>query len=98
MHATPDGTQRFVQAQPEARRANYRQTASHLRVASVGLGTYLGHPDAATDSAYQEPLTQAVALGCNIIDCAIHYRLQRSERAVGPWLVKELAPGAVPRP
>ena len=97
MHATPDGTYRFVQAQPEARRANYRQTASGLWVSSVGLGTYLGHPDDATDSAYQEALSQAVALGCNVIDCAINYRFQRSERAVGAWLVNALVAGTVRR-
>jgi aryl-alcohol dehydrogenase-like predicted oxidoreductase len=97
MHATPDGTLRFVQAQPEARRANYRQTAGDLWVSSVGLGTYLGNPDDSTDSAYQRALSQAVSLGCNVIDCAINYRFQRSERAVGVWLSQAIAEGSVQR-
>src|SRR5215813_3626025 len=97
MHATPEGTSRFVEAQPEARRANYRRTTDDLWVSSIGLGTYLGQPDDAVDTAYQAALTRAVALGCNVIDCAINYRFQRSERAVGAWLTQALADGRVRR-
>jgi len=97
MAATPEGTLRFVQAQPAARRANYRQTSTGLWFSSVGLGTYLGEPDDATDEAYQQALTRAVGLGCNLIDCAINYRFQRSERTVGMWLAEAMRNGLVRR-
>jgi aryl-alcohol dehydrogenase-like predicted oxidoreductase len=97
MCATAEGTLRFVQAQPEARRRNYRETVDKLRVSSIGLGTYLGNPDDATDTAYESALARAISLGCNVIDCAINYRFQRSERAVGRWLARAITDGMVRR-
>src|SRR5260370_35319985 len=93
MHDRPEGTLRYAQAQLPSHRSNYRQTVDGLWVSSVGLGTYLGQPDDATDADYQQAIDQAVALGCNVIDCAINYRFQRSERAVGEWLSRALAQG-----
>jgi aryl-alcohol dehydrogenase-like predicted oxidoreductase len=52
-------------------------------VSSVGLGTYLGNEDAGTDALYRDAVVRAVELGCNVVDSAINYRHQRSERAVG---------------
>ena len=51
-------------------------------ISSVGIGTYLGEPDAATDRDYREAITAAVWGGVNFIDSAINYRMQRSERSV----------------
>lgn len=61
-----------------------------LQVSSIGLGTYLGDPDPATDELYRQAVARAVELGCNLIDSAINYRFQRSERSIGAAL-KELA-------
>lgn len=97
MRATPEGTQRYIQAQPESRRANYRPTVEGLHVSSVGLGTYLGDADDYTDAAYRAALDRAVALGCNVIDCAINYRFQRSERVIGSWLKDAIGQGTVRR-
>lgn len=97
MHATPEGTRRFVEAQPDSRQSNYRQTVDKLWLSSVGLGTYLGDPDDPTDDAYQAAFTEAIRLGCNVIDCAINYRFQRSERAVGAWLQRALADSTIRR-
>ncbi len=97
MRATPDGTRRFVDSQPVSRRASYRQTVDGLRVSSIGFGTYLGEPDDATDAAYRAAFAQAFALGCNVFDCAINYRFQRSERALGGWLKQAVADGSVRR-
>ncbi len=91
MHATPEGTRRYVQSQPEPRLTNYRETVDHLMVSSIGIGTYLGDPDDSTDQAYEVALDRAVSLGCNVIDTAINYRFQRSERAVGAWLARSFA-------
>jgi aryl-alcohol dehydrogenase-like predicted oxidoreductase len=57
-----------------------------LWISSIGLGTYLGHWDEATDRSYGEAIERAVGLGCNLIDSAINYRFQRSERAIGAAL------------
>lgn len=54
-----------------------------LHLSSVGLGTYLGSPDDATDLAYAASVREALRLGCNVLDTAINYRHQRSERAIG---------------
>jgi aryl-alcohol dehydrogenase-like predicted oxidoreductase len=91
LRATPEGTLRYVQAQPEVRRANYRETSTGLWVSSIGLGTYLGEADEVTDLAYQAACGLAYNLGCNLIDCAINYRFQHSERAIGRWLAEALA-------
>jgi aryl-alcohol dehydrogenase-like predicted oxidoreductase len=47
------------------------------------MGTYLGDYDERTDAAYRRAVALAIRLGINVIDTAINYRLQRSERAVG---------------
>jgi aryl-alcohol dehydrogenase-like predicted oxidoreductase len=55
-------------------------------MSSIGLGTYLGHWDDRTDRMYEEAVKRAIELGCNVIDSAINYRFQRSERAIGSAL------------
>lgn len=88
--ATSEGTRKYA-----ARFAN-RAAAGHFReqqglwLSSIGIGTYLGEPDARTDQAYTDAIVAAVESGANVIDSAINYRFQRSERSVGAAL-KELA-------
>jgi len=55
-------------------------------VSSIGLGTYLGDPTDAADDAYQEAVVTALESGVNVLDTAINYRHQRSERVVGAAL------------
>jgi aryl-alcohol dehydrogenase-like predicted oxidoreductase len=62
-------------------------------MSSLGIGTYLGEPDEATDLAYTEAVVAAVAGGINVIDTAINYRFQRSERSVGAALRRLTAAG-----
>lgn len=93
--ATPEGTHRF--AERAALPASFRQTVDGLWASSVGLGTYLGQPDDATDAAYQLAISRALQLGCNVIDTAINYRFQRSEQAVGAALAARLADGSLKR-
>ena len=59
---------------------HYRSGANGLVLSSVGLGTYLGDEDDTSDALYAEAVLAATALGCNVIDTAINYRCQRSER------------------
>ncbi|HEY3303694.1 MAG TPA: aldo/keto reductase [Candidatus Binatia bacterium] len=61
-----------------------------LLLSSIGIGTYLGNHDSAADDLYRRAVVRAVELGCNVIDSAINYRFQRSERAIGAAL-KDLA-------
>jgi aryl-alcohol dehydrogenase-like predicted oxidoreductase len=68
-----------------------------LTIASVGLGTYLGPPDAATDAGYASAIRRYSQLGGNLIDTAINYRFQRSERVIGAALQSALASGEVSR-
>ena len=53
---------------------------------SIGLGTYLGEPTDAVDDEYRAAITAALDSGINMIDTAINYRCQRSERVVGDAL------------
>jgi aryl-alcohol dehydrogenase-like predicted oxidoreductase len=63
----------------------------------VGLGTYLGDEDAATDGAYRDAVVRAVESGLNVIDSAVNYRHQRSEKSVGVALRSLIAAGTVDR-
>lgn len=80
-----------------------------LHLSNLGLGTYLGEPDAETDQRYTEAAVAAMASGINVLDAAINYRNQRSERSMGAALegvAREevvvctkagfLTPGAIP--
>ena len=65
--------------------AHFR-TLDGLAVSSIGLGTYLGEEDDRTDRGYGEAIVDAVNSGCNLLDTAINYRAQRSERVIGQAL------------
>src|SRR5215813_2914526 len=58
----------------------------------LGLGTYLGGADDATDALYAAAIRRALALGINVLDTAINYRHQRSERVIGRVLAKGIVP------
>jgi aryl-alcohol dehydrogenase-like predicted oxidoreductase len=55
-------------------------------VSSIGLGTYLGEPTDEADEGYHDAIVEAVESGINVLDTAINYRCQRSERVVGSAL------------
>jgi aryl-alcohol dehydrogenase-like predicted oxidoreductase len=87
--ATSAGTDRYRDRfRDRIHRDHYRQSQG-LWMSSIGIGTYLGDYDADTDRKYCQAISRAVQCGCNVIDSAINYRLQRSERSVGTAL-KEL--------
>jgi len=52
-------------------------------VSSIGVGTYLGEPTDERDTAYHDAVVTALEGGINVVDTAINYRNQRSERVVG---------------
>ncbi|HEY3172503.1 MAG TPA: aldo/keto reductase [Thermoanaerobaculia bacterium] len=79
--ATLDGTKRFA-ARSAAAPGHFREAAG-LLLSSIGLGTYLGREDDATDRGYEECIGLALSSGVNVFDSAINYRGQKSERAIG---------------
>jgi len=92
--ATPQGTLRYAaRFQGRAAAGHFRQAAGELLLSSIGIGTYLGEADSATDAGYTEAVVAAVEGGVNLIDSAINYRFQRSERSVGRALRLLVAQG-----
>ena len=86
MSATPEGTRRYADRLKDRVAPQHFRETQGLTTSSIGLGTYLGEPDAATDAAYRSAVVRAVELGVNVIDTAINYRFQRSERSIGQAL------------
>jgi hypothetical protein len=81
--ATSGGTAAYRGAQgADAADGHFREWRG-LSLASVGIGTYLGPDDDATDALYEAAVELAIASGINVVDSAVNYRGQRSERAVG---------------
>ena len=84
--ATQEGTKKYAEKfRGHAAEGHYRE-AHGLILSSLGAGTYLGQPNDNTDAGYAAALVAAVESGINVIDTAINYRLQRSERSVGTAL------------
>jgi aryl-alcohol dehydrogenase-like predicted oxidoreductase len=83
-HATAEGTARYRNRFADLP-GHFRQ-AHGLWLSSIGLGTYLGAATDTVDQAYARAIGRAVELGCNVIDTAVNYRHQRSERAIGKAL------------
>jgi aryl-alcohol dehydrogenase-like predicted oxidoreductase len=93
--ATLDGTKRFA-GRAKAAAGHFREAAG-LFLSSIGLGTYLGNEDSATDRGYEECVGIALASGVNVFDSAINYRGQKSERAIGRALASAFQNGAARR-
>lgn len=89
--ATPQGTLRYAaRFQGRAAAGHFREIPGGLHLSSIGIGTYLGEPDVAADKGYAAAVAAAIEGGANVVDSAINYRLQRSERSIGAAL-RELA-------
>ena len=64
---------------------NYNKFQS-LSLSNVGIGTYLGEPDSQTDLMVKDAVKKSIMSGINVIDTAINYRAQKSERSIGQAL------------
>ena len=96
--ATLDGTKRYRKRFAKAHSDHfYRELAHGPLVSSVGLGTYLGECEDQEDARYTSTIGAALEKGVNLLDTAINYRCQRSERAVGAALKEAIASGTVKR-
>jgi aryl-alcohol dehydrogenase-like predicted oxidoreductase len=102
-HATAAGTARFRDRFANLRDAGHFRQAKHvpgmkdLWLSSIGLGTYLGDPSAAADQSYVAAIEAALRSGINVLDTAINYRHQRSERNIGYVLQQMIGSGELHR-
>jgi aryl-alcohol dehydrogenase-like predicted oxidoreductase len=101
--ATSEGTRRYSErfstllAAGHFRAAKHVVPAKELGFSSIGLGTYLGQPDDHADAAYVEAIVLALRSGINVLDTAINYRHQRSERNIGTALATLTSKGELQR-
>lgn len=82
-YATAEGTERYRDRWSDSLADDHFELSGDLHTASIGIGTYLGEPNSKDDRAYQQAVRQVIEQGCNVIDTAINYRYQRSERNIG---------------
>lgn len=99
--ATADGTARFRQRGVDRRHlpeSHFRRGPGELALSSLGLGTYIGAPDAPTDLAVEQSVAVCLTSArVNVLDTAINYRHQRAERSVGRALARAIGTGTVRR-
>lgn len=95
--ATPAGTAAYASTKNGYQAAYRVDAVSGATLSSVGLGTYLGDATDEVDLAMEEAVYYTVSKGVNVIDSAINYRGQRSERAVRLALRKLFGAGTVNR-
>lgn len=94
--ATREGTERF-RARASVHEDAFSPAPWGPVCASIGLGTYLGAADEATDQLYEKAILRALDLGINVFDTALNYRCQRSERVLGRALAKAFDTGRAKR-
>jgi len=93
--ATPEATAAFAARFPNLP-GNFRPMFG-LAASSLGMGTYLGETDRETDEMYWEAVRYVISGGVNVIDSAVNYRLQRSERVIGAAIRDLLNEGRIAR-
>ncbi|HXX27682.1 MAG TPA: aldo/keto reductase [Terriglobales bacterium] len=102
-HADPQATADYRARFPllcdagHFRRAQQVPGAGKLWLSSIGVGTYLGEPDDRTDEEYSKAIATALRSGLNVLDTAINYRHQRSERTIGAALKQLIELGELNR-
>ncbi|HXM23853.1 MAG TPA: aldo/keto reductase [Terriglobales bacterium] len=102
-HATAEGTARYRDRFPQLYDAGHFRRPEHvpgvdqLWLSSIGLGTYLGEPDDVADRGYTEAIATALISGINVLDTAINYRHQRSERNIGAAIQQRIESGELKR-
>ncbi|MHB1951383.1 MAG: aldo/keto reductase [Acidiferrobacteraceae bacterium] len=93
--ADTQGTRAYMQREGvSAASGHYSDfAAGHLKVSSIGVGTFPGDASDGVDAAITEIVARALEQGINLVDTATHYRYGRSVRAVGRGLRKALSSG-----
>jgi len=102
-HITTVGSARYCERFPPLSEAGHFRRPEHVRgandiwLSSIGLGTYLGETNDAADREYTEAIAAALGSGINVLDTAINYRHQRSERNIGAALKRLVDSGELKR-
>ncbi|HSB56440.1 MAG TPA: aldo/keto reductase [Nitrosopumilaceae archaeon] len=91
-----EGTANFATKNQSVGKGHFRQFLG-LTLSSIGIGTYLGDADNATDLLVKEAIKRSVLSGVNVIDTAINYRSQKAERSVGKAISELVEEGKVKR-
>ena len=93
--ATVEGTQKFAK-NSDVNKSNFKKF-ENLSLSNVGIGTYLGDPDAQTDQLVTDAVKKSILLGINVVDTAINYRSQKAERSVGKAISELVDDGKITR-
>src|SRR5437879_3338929 len=88
--ATKEGTTRYAQKLAGRAAAGHFRESQRLRLSALRIGPYVGQRDTRTDEGYAAAIVAAVENGINVIDAAMNYRFQRSERSIGA-AIRQLA-------
>ncbi|MEC7711453.1 MAG: aldo/keto reductase [Thermoproteota archaeon] len=91
--ATSEGTKDFS---TKFISENYN-SFQNLHLSNVGIGTYLGEPDSQTDTVVKDAVKKSIMSGVNVIDTAINYRAQKSERSIGLALSELISDNSIKR-
>jgi aryl-alcohol dehydrogenase-like predicted oxidoreductase len=94
-HATRAGTEEFVKTfGADLADGHYSDFLNlHLKLSSLGLGTFPGAASDDVDERYAQIVQRALASGINVIDTAAHYRYGRSALAAGEGLRRAFGAG-----
>ncbi|PYN88695.1 MAG: aldo/keto reductase [Candidatus Rokuibacteriota bacterium] len=96
--ATVEGTRRYAEkVAARVAASHFRELAGGGSASTLGLGTYLGPEDGPTDVLYHDAIVRALELGVNVLDTAVNYRHQRSERAIRTALATAISLGVITR-
>lgn len=98
-YATPGGTKKYAdKAVQKGKPPNHFRLFDEMHLSSIGMGTYLGSPNAEDDKAMEEAIYESVKSGAvNVIDTAINYRAMKSEKSIGRALSRLVKDGIVSR-
>jgi len=100
MFATKEGTKLFAERALTNTNihVNHFKDVFGLKLTSIGLGTYLGEPNEETDNKLKAAIKSAIrSRVINVIDTAINYRFQRSEKVIGATLTELFNAGEISR-
>ncbi|MEB3340343.1 aldo/keto reductase [Okeania sp.] len=95
--ATTTKTKYYAQLHQTKYPAKHFREFNNLTASSIGIGTYLGSSDAATNNLVTEAIIKSVKNGINLIDTAINYRYQHGELSVKKALLKLIESKTVSR-
>ena len=97
-HATKEGTFGYLKQFPKYSREFFRFNGE-VFLSSLGLGTFRKEPYREENYVlnYKDAVKMAVLNGINVIDTAINYRYQMSEREIGEALSELFAEGKASR-